>query len=153
MKYLPQLLSLFLLSSLLLSCSKDKDPVIPANVINSHSGLLIELEWSTGGSSSRALWESDLDLYLDYGNSPVEVSENVNDFEALHLRDVFKNGTYEVHIGAIEVSHETSYNLYISSPTGGVIHRYTGYFMPGEQGELLYMSIRKEGSRYTLLDL
>ena len=153
MKRLPQLLSFLLLSSLLIACNKDKDPVIPANVISSDQGLLIELEWSTGGSTSQALYDSDLDLYLDLGNTAVEASENTSAFESIHLRDVFRNGTYDVYIGAIDVSRRTNYKLFVSSPGSGVVHQYTGYLMPGEKGELRYLSIRKDGRRYTLLDL
>lgn len=122
-------------------------------MISSDQGVVIELEWNTGGSSSLALRESDLDLYLDLDNSPAESSQRINSFEEVHLRDVFKNGTYEVYIGAIEVSRKTSYNLYIYAPDGGPVHHYTGYFLAGEEGELHYLNIKKDGRHYTLVDL
>lgn len=153
MNRLPFLLIL-LISGLLLSCSKDDDHVVvPDNTISSNQGLLIELEWNTGGSSSQALHDSDLDLYLDLGQEAVDASESYGYFEEVYLRDIYRDGTYDVYVGAMDISRHTDYSLYISAPGSGVIYHYTGYFHPGEEGEVLYLSIRKQGRHYTLLDL
>lgn len=153
MKRLHLLLVTLLLSNVLLSCSKDKDPVLPANVLVSSHGIKIELEWSTGGSSNQALNESDLDLYLDKGEVNIQASENRYSFEEVYLRDIYKDGTYDVYVGAFDVSRRTSYHLYISAPGAETIHHYTGYLTAGENGEVRYLSIRKEGRRYILVDL
>ncbi len=145
---------ILLISSLLFSCNKDNDAVVvPDNILVSDQGILIELEWNTGGSSNQALYDSDLDLYLDLGSEAVEASENISSFEEVLLRDIYRDGTYDIYIGAIDVSRYTDYDLYISAPGGGVIHHYTGYLERGESGEVHYLSIRKQGRHYTLLDL
>lgn len=147
-------LSLLLVFSFSVSCSKDSDPEVrPSNTITSTTGVLIELDWSTGGSSSQALQESDLDLYLDMNNTQVEASENLYSFESIHLKDIYKDGVYEVYVGAFDLSRRTDYSLYLSAPGSSVIHHFTGYFLAGEHGEVRYLRIRKEGNRYTLLDL
>ena len=142
-----------LFSSLFISCNKDKDAVVPANMLTSDQGLVIELEWNTGGSSNQAVYDSDLDLYLDMGEYSIDASENVHHFEQLYMRDVYKDGIYTISVGAIEVGRRTSYDLLVSAPGGGVIHRYQGYFLAGESGEVNYLRIKKEGRRYTLTDL
>jgi hypothetical protein len=153
MKRLP--LSLFLLPLLLLAafCSKNKEAVLPAYTLSSSQGLVIELSWTTGGTPSQALYESDLDLYLDLNGTSVATSENSYHFEELMLRDVYRDGTYDVYIGAIDVSRTTDYTLNIWAPNGGTVHRFTGYFNRGERGEVHYLRIRKQGRYYTLINL
>ncbi|EMR04626.1 hypothetical protein [Cesiribacter andamanensis] len=146
-------LTLLLLIFLTASCSRDKDPVVPAYTLSSHQGLIIQLEWTTGGSASQALYETDLDLYLDLGSTPIAASESLRQFEEVHLRDVYRDGTYDIYIGAIDVSRTTDYELNIFAPNGSTIHRFTGYFNRGEQGEVHYLRIRKQGPYYTLIDL
>ncbi|WP_224997405.1 hypothetical protein [Cesiribacter sp. SM1] len=153
MKTLPSFIIILLIGSLLISCKPERDAVIPSNVLRSDRGLVIELEWNTGGSSSQALYDSDLDLYLDQNEIPIEASENINSFEAVYLRDVYKDGYYDILIGAIDVRRHTDYKLFISAPGGEIIHQYHGYFLAGENGEVPYLRIRKQGRTYTLIDL
>lgn len=153
MKRLHIPLSLLLFLVVVSSCSRERDPVVPAHTLRSHQGLIIELTWTTGGTRNQALYESDLDLYLDLGNTPISSSENVYDFEEIYLRDVYRDGTYDIYIGAIDVSRTTDYELNIWAPNGNTIHRYTGYFNRGEHGDVHYLRIRKQGPYYTLIDV
>jgi hypothetical protein len=153
MKTLPSFYIILLLGSMLISCNKERDTVIPSDVLTSDRGLVIELEWNTGGSASQAIYDSDLDLYLDQGEIPTDASENINSFETIYLRDAYRDGYYDILIGAITVRRHTDYKLFVSAPGGEIIHQYQGYFIAGENGEIPYLRIRKQGRRYTLIDL
>lgn len=149
-----QFLIPLLLSSFFIACnSKEKETVLPSNILLSDQGLIIELDWNTGSSSNQALHDTDLDLYLDHNDQNVESSERIGEFEEVYLRDVYRDGSYDIYIGALDVSRRTDYSLYISAPGGDIIHHYRGYFEAGETGDVHYLRIQKEGRRYTLVDL
>lgn len=143
---------LILCLSLLTACGDRPEP-IPANVINSATGLRVELEWSTGGTSSDALSDSDLDLYLMKGTTEVNKSTSAFSFEVVRLQDIHADGEYIVQVLSYNSTKRTNYTLYVKGDDEGELKSFTGEFLAGDEGlSVDFLKIKKTGSSYTIVE-
>lgn len=143
---------LMLCLSLLTACGGGSDPV-PSNVINSSTGLRLDLEWTTGGTSSDAISDSDLDLYLMKGTNEAAKSISGYSFETVRIQDIYSDGEYVVDILAYRTAKRTNYTLYVKGDDEGEIKSFNSYFLAtdGDQDlKISFLKIKKAGSTYTI---
>lgn len=135
------------------ACSGDTEPV-PANVVNTSAGLTIELEWTTGGTTSDAITNADLDLYLIKGGQEISDSDNSYSFESISIPDVYADAEYLVQVEGYRVYKNTNYTLYVKGDDEGELKTYTGVFNAGDtELEIDFLKIKKSGSTYTITEL
>ena len=140
------ILSLLFIASLS-SCVYDPDAV-PRNSIDSPNGLVIDLEWYTGGSAAQSTSEVDLDLILTTGPELVEASETA-DYEQVRIENFYRDGTYIVSILYFAGNIDTDYSLFARGSNSadniiidGTIHTEdTGVFVD-------VIEVVKTGTRY-----
>ncbi|UII34698.1 pre-peptidase C-terminal domain-containing protein [Fulvivirga ulvae] len=148
MKYL----YLFLVFIGLAACGSDEEK-LPENVVESSNGLIITLEWSTGGSSTQAQADADLDLFLLKDNGEVDSSEG-SSFETVRIEDFFADGDYYVEVEYYAGSAALDYSLYVSSAGSSENKLYESSLLASDKGLVVrYLKINKAGDTYTITDL
>lgn len=136
------------------ACSSDKDEPTPSNVIETETGLTVELEWSTGSTTSDALSSADLDLYLMKGTTEIASSETASQFEDVVIQDAYADAEYLVQVEAFETSKNANYTLYVKGDQEGEVKTYTGSFVAGDTGVSVdFLKIKKTGNSYTITEL
>ncbi len=136
------------------ACSGSEEEPVPANVVNSNAGITIELEWTTGGTSSDATTDADLELYLMKGTTEVAVSDFASRFETVTLQDVYADAEYLVQVEAFRATKNTSYTLYVKGDNEGEMKSYTGVFNAGDAGlKVDFLKVKKAGNTYTIAEL
>ncbi len=135
------------------SCSPVEETVKPANAITSSEGLIVTLEWTTGGSVTQAQADADLDLVLKKNTTEIRKSSSFG-FDELFMEDVFGDGEYKLIVKAYEVTKKADYTIYVTDADREQTKTYTGYFNAGDDGiEVEYMTIKKSGSQYIITEL
>ncbi|MEQ8928055.1 MAG: hypothetical protein RLO81_19715 [Fulvivirga sp.] len=143
------LLVLITISVFSISCNVDNEP-IPDNVIESPTGLNIDLEWSTGGSAVQSTADVDLDLFMYSGPDDVAFSETT-DFERVRLENFFRNGTYIVRITYFDGISDVNWTLYVGSPDSDKDIILKDFFSRNDVGiQVDYIEIVKNGTTYTI---
>lgn len=145
-------LYLILLFASIIACSSDEEK-LPANVIKSSTGLTIDLEWTTGGSSTQAQTDVDLDMALKLGGAKIDGSEG-SQFEEVQIEDFYADGDYIVQVLYYQGVVSTDYSLYVYG-TGSTDNKvYESSFLSSDEGITVdYLKINKAGTTYTITDL
>lgn len=144
---------LMLCVAMLSGCSGVETPPVPVNEINSSAGIKVELEWTTGGTSSDAISDADLDLYLMKGTTEAGKSINYSRFEAMTLSDLFADGEYTVQVKADYVGKKNNYTLYVKGDDTGELKSYKGEFLQGDSNlKVDFLKIKKAGTKYTITE-
>jgi hypothetical protein len=147
-----KLRSLIIISVLIaqLGCSKE-DPK-DERVIEDAKGLIIELEWDSGGSASQALNDIDLDLFLKKGSTQIESSVRYGSFEDIALRDFYADDEYVIEIRVYSAQKDGTYELFVKGVDSGDTRRFEGTISSSETGASIQtLTIRKQGRTYTLI--
>ncbi|GAA0892929.1 hypothetical protein GCM10009122_26080 [Fulvivirga kasyanovii] len=148
MKYL----YLFLIFAGFVACSSDEEK-LPENVVKSSSGLEVTLEWSTGGSSTQAQEDADLDLFLMKDGGEVDTSEGAS-FEKVKIESFFADGDYYVEVQYYAGAVAVDYSLYINGVGSTENKVYESSFLSSDKGLVVrYLKINKAGETYTITDL
>lgn len=138
------------------ACSSDDGPSVAANEILDTEGLTIQLEWSTGGSTTQALQDIDLDLGLVLEQEEIDASVNFLSFESVSIRNFFADGDYTVAVEYFSGDKDVTYTLFISGQTDDSNSRvleYEGQFSAGDEDAIINdLTITKEGNRYSVVD-
>lgn len=144
---------LMLSVAMLGACSGGDTEPVPANVVNTSEGLTIELEWTTGGTTSDAKANADLDLFLLKGETKVATSASYS-FESVLVQDVYADAEYVVRVLGYEVAKNTNYTLYVKGDDEGELKSYEGVFNAGDTDlPVDFLKIRKSGTTYTITEL
>lgn len=145
---------LMLSVAMLGACSGGDTEPAPANVLNTSAGLTIELEWTTGSTTSDAIANADLDLYLIKGGQEISDSDNSYSFESISIPDVYADAEYLIQVEGYRVSKNTNYTLYVKGDDEGELKTYTGVFNAGDSElEVDFLKIKKSGFTYTITEL
>jgi hypothetical protein len=116
------------------ACSSP-EVVEPANVINSSTGVKIELEWSTGGTVSQSIADADLDLYVYSPNGNLHGSSlSVGSFEKVDLASSANNGTYDIAVNYYSGSKRVDYKVIVTSMDGSKSVTKESFFPAAESG-------------------
>lgn len=136
--------------SLFGSCSGNDEPKDP-KIITDDNGLIIDLEWSTGGSTSQSLNEVDLDLRLLKGTTVVESSLSGYSFEQVEIKDIYSDGEYVLQIVVDYASKGSNYSVFVSGIKSKEVKEYNGTTTAAEQGASIeFIKIIKQGNKYNL---
>ncbi|GAA5041664.1 hypothetical protein GCM10011506_43480 [Marivirga lumbricoides] len=151
-----KILKLTFLSCLIIAvfaCSSTEEETIPDNVIIDSEGLIIDLEWSTGGSATQATTDADLDLFLTNGTKDLKSSVG-SSFEQVDIEDIYSDGSYTITVEYYRGSKAVDYTLYLRGGSSSESIKYTGTFRSDDAGlSVTYLEIAKVGDRYTIIDL
>ena len=143
---------IILASAIISACGTPEDP-LPSNVVKNSEGLNIDLEWTTGGSSSQSMNDVDLDLYLEKDEKVIDQSAYTQ-FEQVSILDHYADGEYLVKVKFYDGSKRADYSLFVNGFDSNDNILFTSYFLAGDEGtNLTYLKIIKEGDEYTILDL
>ncbi|UII23724.1 hypothetical protein [Fulvivirga ligni] len=143
---------ILLVSVIVAACGTTEDP-LPSNVVKNSEGLNIDLEWSTGGSSSQSMEDVDLDLYLEKDGKVIDESTYIQ-FEQVSILDHYADGEYEVKVKFYDGTKRADYSLFVNGFDSNENILFTSYFLASDEGTTLtYLKIIKEGDEYTILDL
>jgi hypothetical protein len=135
------------------SCKLSEKEVLPANQIISENGIIINLEWYTGGSAIQAQNDVDLDLILQLGVEEVEVSATLF-FEEVEIRNFYKDGTYLVRVEYFEGNTSLDYTLFLRGTSSSNNVTYQRSFRPADTGlNFDLLEVNKSGNTYTIIDL
>jgi hypothetical protein len=136
-----------------LSCKLTEKEVIPENVIISEDGIVLNLEWTTGGSAAQSLDDVDLDLILNWGTDVVDVSASTS-FEEVKIENFYADGTYLVNVEYFEGSSIVDYSLYLRGTSSSDNFLYKGSLKSTDTGAYVdFIEINKSGNHYTIIDL
>ena len=80
-----------------LGCNSDDDGPSPFIIVD-EEGVIIVLEWSTGGDIQQAIDNADLDMDLILDGNAIRTSSSATSFEEISLEPSFPNGNYDVDI-------------------------------------------------------
>ncbi len=128
----------------------DDNDQLPRDTINSPNGLIIDLEWTTGGSATQALDEVDLDLLLTSGVDLVDESESA-DFERVRIENFYRDGSYILSITYFDGISNVDFSVFLrgTSSTSNIVVESS--FSGNEQGLTIdYLEIVKSGTTYTI---
>ena len=140
--------------AMLSACSSTDSEPTPANVVQSSNGVRIELEWTTGGTSSDAISNADLDLYLMKGTTEADASRSSYSFESVELEDLYADGEYLLKVYAYRATKKANYTLYVKGDDEGELKSYTGVFLAGDQDLTVeFLKIKKTGTTYSITEL
>lgn len=148
-------MALCLASAFFLSCSSDDDEKLPDGVIEDSSGLSFTLEWTTGSTSTQALEDADLDIYLyNSDDDLVSGSQSSQDFETMELSHLLADDEYYVTIYPFTVDANTTFTLYVEGTNSGTSYSYSGTFTSSDDENGSYypdfINIVKSGNTYTI---
>ncbi len=148
----------FLLSALLItifSCSGVEEvDKVPDNIIKDDSGLLIELEWSTGGSVTQSLDEANLNLYLIKDGKEIDASSNYGYYEEVAVEDVYSDGSYIIQLVYYNGEAAVDYTLFVKGSSSTENITFNGSFLSTDKGVVVdYLKIQKSGNEYSIVDL
>ncbi|MBK6265892.1 hypothetical protein JKA74_12690 [Marivirga sp. S37H4] len=136
------------------SCSGVEEDKLPENVIKDDGGLVIELEWSTGGSVSQAQADADLELFLFKGDTEVDASVNYASFEQVELKDIYADDKYLITVEYYSGEVAVDYTIYVRGESTSESITYTGSFLSTDKGLIVeYLEIEKSGDEYAITDL
>ena len=140
------IMSLLFIASLS-SCVYDPDAV-PRNSIESPNGLVIDLEWYTGGSAAQSTGEVDLDLILTTGPEFVDASETA-DYEQVRIENFYRDGTYLISILYFAGNRNADYSLFARGTNSADNIIIDGTIHPEDQGVFVdVIEVIKTGTRY-----
>lgn len=135
------------------SCSSEEKEPKPANELNSSTGVNVELEWTTGGTTSDATSNTDLDLFLMKGTTTAGSSTYSTRFESVTLSPLYADGEYVVKVTTYYTGAKTTYTLYVKSNEEGDMISYTGEFLQGDTDlSIDFLKIKKAGNKYTVTE-
>jgi hypothetical protein len=133
------------------SCSGSSDEPTDPKEMRDESGLNIDLEWNTGGSTTQAINEVDLDLRLKKGTTIVETSYSAFSFEQVQIKDIYADGEYTIEIYVDYASKASNYKVFINGIKTDDPKEYTGTTSTSEDGATIeFIKITKLGTKYTL---
>ncbi len=136
------------------SCSTEKEAVLPDNVIQDSEGLVINLEWSTGGSATKAQGDADLELYLYKGESEISSSTSSYSFEEVRINNIYSDGSYLIKVEYYSGGMPLTYTLYLRGGSQSESTSYNGSFYANDEGLVIeYLKIIKTGEKYEVIDL
>jgi hypothetical protein len=149
-----RLLSVLALAAiLLLNACKDDEKKLPANVIQDADGVTIELTWSTDGTSTQALIDADLDLFIfDSNEDPVDDSSSEDDFEELDLDEDEDDDEYTISAGLFHNDSDKDIDFVITVSGGDKEIETEGSFSGSASDFTLteVITITKKGNKYTV---
>ncbi|UII24615.1 hypothetical protein LVD15_14920 [Fulvivirga maritima] len=149
MKYFSLLTLSFLI---LISCGESEDK-LPDNVIENSEGIIIDLEWSTGGSSAQSLEDADLELYLYKGTEEIASSAGYG-FEDVSILSYYGDGAYTIKVELYNSKDRVDYSLYLNGIDANENMLYESYFLSSDKGAVVdYLRVVKDGNRYTITNL
>ncbi len=134
------------------SCSSDEEP-LPANVIEDTEGLIIDLEWNTGGGAQQSISDVDLDYYIkDTDGQDIIVARSTSSFESQTLPDIYADGTYLVDVLMYGGNKSSDFTLIARGVNGSKTVTFEGSFSSTDEGERKeeFISITKRGDSYTI---
>ena len=147
--------TLFALAScvMALSCNSDDDGPSPFVIVD-EQGLVILLEWSTGGGFQKAIDDADLDMDLVLGSIAVRVSSGSTSFEEITLAHRFSDGDYKVDIDYSSGEEAVDFSVFVNPLSGeGQNFEATGSFSREQAGNMVlssFLTINKTDSMYTI---
>ena len=133
------------------SCGEEEEQ-LPDNVIEDEAGLVIQLEWTTGGSVSNSISDTDLELFLYKGDTKVDGSERSTDYEDVELSGLLADGEYRVQINVFSIEKATDFTLFVIGSESERSVEYTGSFGVDEDDAFFpeFVTIVKAGETYTI---
>ncbi len=134
------------------SCSSDEEP-LPANVIEDADGLIIDLEWNTGGGATQSISDVDLDYYIkDTDGQEIIRARATSSFESQTLPDIYADGTYLLDILMYDGSTSSTFTVIARGVNGSKTVSFEGAFDSTDEGVRLeeFLSITKRGDSYTI---
>lgn len=139
--------SLFLL--FIIGCDSDNEQ-LPQNTITSSNGLLVELEWTTGGSFTQAISEVDLDLFLTSGVDAVDFSDGF-EFEQVIIENFYRDGAYLLTIEYINGRSNVDFSVFLRGTNSSDNIEVQSSFSANEEGTFIeFLEIVKSGTVYTI---
>lgn len=136
---------------LLFSCNKEDN--LADRKMTDASGLQIDLEWNTGGSSTQSISDVDLELYLMKGTIEVDHSENSSSFESVTLSDLYSDATYKLEYEYFSGTKDVAYTIYITGIASGDTKTFTGTIYQSESVNFNLLDIDKDGQEYLFTEL
>ena len=131
------------------ACEVDREP-IPENRIVSEEGLIIDLEWTTGGSSAQAWEEADLDLFITTGIDEVDISTSA-EFEQVYIENFYRDGSYIVTVEYFDGIAPVDFSLFFRGPSGSKNVVVESSFSVNEVGSVIdIVEIVKSGTTYSI---
>ena len=131
------------------SCSKDDDD--PSNVITDSEGVVVTLEWTTGGTSSAALSDADLDLYIYKDGNEIASSEHASSFETAYIANANADGTYLLNVYGYDVTKGGTYTIKVTGQNVTTSFTFTGPFTLTDDGhDFDAVKVVKSGTKYTV---
>lgn len=150
-----KLFSCIIALSFLVACGDSDEPELSENEILDDSGLVIILEWTTGGSATKAVEDVDLDLTLLVGDEEVDDSSWSTSFEEVELSGLLADAEYRVQIVAYRTDAASDFTLYVEGKASNTTLEYTGSFSAADGDNEAsfpdFVKIKKEGKKYTVL--
>lgn len=152
MKILTSILFSLSLLFTLVSCTYDPD-AIPNNTINSPNGLVIDLEWYTGGSVAQSTSEADLDLILTTNSEFVEASETA-EYEQVRIENFYRDGSYIISVLYFAGNVDLDFSLYARGTNSSDNIVVQNSFLLEDEGVLVdIMEVVKSGTSYRVIPL
>jgi hypothetical protein len=129
---------------------------LPEGTISDSEGLIIDLEWTTGGSNNQSLEDTDLELYLMDGDEEIDGDYFFSDFRQVMIEPHYadRNYTIVVEVG-FHIDADTDYTLYVRGAEGsGETMTFTGSFSSTDKEAFIeHLEIQKSGDEYAITDL
>ena len=138
------------------ACSKTEE--LPSNVIEDATGINVDLDWTTGGSSVAATQEADLDLYFYKDGTEIEAlsSASFSSFERTEFNSaLYADGEYIVKVSFFSASKDVDFTLTVNGRQTSKPLQYTGSFAAETEmdTEIEVVKVVKSGSKYTVTEL
>jgi hypothetical protein len=128
----------------------------PSNVITDSEGIKIDLDWSTGGSVSTSISDTDLDLFISKNSTEVDASESGGAYEQVNLStDINADGSYIVSVYSYnKVGKATSYTVTVDGETVSKPYTFNStYAKDDTYHKIDVLTIVKAGSKYTVTEI
>ena len=134
-----------------MGCGDEEDPLPPGTIVDSR-GLVIELEWSTGGSFSDAIDAADLELRLKTGGETLESSTRSTSFEEVTLSGFLADTNYDIEVDVFSISENVTFTVFVKGVEAETTLEYTGSFTSDDAGASFpdFLTITKSGDTYTV---
>lgn len=127
----------------------DDDDELIRDTITSQEGLIIDLEWTTGGSASQAIADVDLDLLLTSGIDEVDFSEGL-EFEQVRIENFYRDGSYILSVTYFEGFSNVDFSVFLRGTNSSSNIVVESSFSANEEGLTIdYLEIIKSGTTYT----
>lgn len=151
-KYPKVALTVLFLTTLIIFSGCGEDEKLPSNVIEDSEGIKVDLDWSTGGTPTDALNDTDLDLRIYKGGAKVLWSETGSQFERIEFDpDLYADGVYTVVIYLFSTDENVSYTATINGINVSKPYEFNSTFgAEDESREVSAVTITKKGNKYTI---